>query len=294
MNYSKSAPLICIKGARVLTIKPKTPGHCSLTTFLPSHHVYAQKPDNIDRFGSCSLRYCPLFLMQIIETNASPAAVTNIVPPSQQGVLDQPQELPEPPFTDVDTIVATVEIVDQKTGPLVDEPPNQPVPETVITAVDGQITEAGADPTLRVTTEATPSRRSVERRAISDYQQVFDGTGLRADSSRDASIQGTAYLTFTIVNNATYNIADCLNFCSSVPQCGASFHVGRLLFGHDTDPRFSFSQSSPTFTTNSTTTGLTSRLGRSRISSVRSTPMCTLLLRRPTSAISNPIPSPHL
>ncbi|KAH6904684.1 hypothetical protein BKA70DRAFT_528375 [Coprinopsis sp. MPI-PUGE-AT-0042] len=147
------------------------------------------------------------------------AAVTNIVPPASQGVLNQPQELPEPPLTDTDTIVSTLEIIDQKTGPLVDEVPNLPVPETVVTAVDGELTEAGSDPTIRVTSQATPSRRAVEKRAISDYQQVFEGTGLRADSSRDASIQGTAYLTFTIVNNATYNVADCLNFCSSVSQC---------------------------------------------------------------------------
>ena len=153
------------------------------------------------------------------------------MPPSLKGIPNQPQVLVEDPVTDTDTIVSTIEIVDQKTGPLVDETPNQPVPETVVTAIDGELTEAGTDAASRATSLRTVSRRTVSKRAISDYHEVFSGTGFKADSSRDASIQGTAYLTFTIVNNATYNIADCLNFCSSVPQCGTSFHVAGLLFG---------------------------------------------------------------
>lgn len=115
--------------------------------------------------------------------------------------------------TDTTTIVQTAAIIDQKSGPSVDAPPNEPIPETAVIAVDGQVTDAG-----------TPSRRSLPRhtmqkRSPSDYKVVFNGTGTGPDD-RDASIEGTAYLTYTVVPNSTYSVDSCLDFCDRVQGCG--------------------------------------------------------------------------
>ncbi|KAG5641155.1 hypothetical protein DXG03_005881 [Asterophora parasitica] len=51
------------------------------------------------------------------------------------------------------------------------------------------------------------------------YIRQFAGTGT-GPNARDGSIEGDGYLTYTVVNNATYNVAACLNFCTSVNGCG--------------------------------------------------------------------------
>lgn len=51
------------------------------------------------------------------------------------------------------------------------------------------------------------------------YEEVFSGSGT-ARADRDGSIQGTAYLTYTVVPNSTYNVDACLDFCNSVNGCG--------------------------------------------------------------------------
>ncbi|KAJ7302501.1 hypothetical protein DFH08DRAFT_905103 [Mycena albidolilacea] len=56
----------------------------------------------------------------------------------------------------------------------------------------------------------------VAKREAGKFEKVFDG--LPADQ-HDASIQGTAYLTYTVVNNATYNVQGCLDWCSTVKGC---------------------------------------------------------------------------
>jgi hypothetical protein len=119
-------------------------------------------------------------------------------------------------------------VVDQKTGPAPDEAPDQPA-NTTITAMDGQL----VDNVLVTTTTTTSNGDSRRRRTIpgrlarrvqydGDYQQVFDGTGT-GTSDRDGSIQGSAYLTYTLINNSTYNVDACLNFCDSVNGCGMFF-----------------------------------------------------------------------
>ncbi|KAF9472402.1 hypothetical protein BDN70DRAFT_909155 [Pholiota conissans] len=62
-----------------------------------------------------------------------------------------------------------------------------------------------------VATSPSPSSNS-------KYDLVFSGTGTGPDD-RDASIQGAAYLTFTVVDNSTYNVGACLDFCDSVSSC---------------------------------------------------------------------------
>ncbi|KIJ33759.1 hypothetical protein M422DRAFT_182877 [Sphaerobolus stellatus SS14] len=41
----------------------------------------------------------------------------------------------------------------------------------------------------------------------------------QSNPSNDASIEGTAYLTYTVVPNSTYNVDACLSFCNTVPGC---------------------------------------------------------------------------
>ncbi|KAF9530204.1 hypothetical protein CPB83DRAFT_892823 [Crepidotus variabilis] len=116
-------------------------------------------------------------------------------------------------LTDATTIANTVAQVRQKAG--ASGNPNHPVPETVVTARDGKLTSKG-----QLTSNATSLAGLFERskRSPSDYILVFGGSPVNSEA-RDASIEGTAYLTFTLVSNATYNIGDCLAFCDSVREC---------------------------------------------------------------------------
>lgn len=148
------------------------------------------------------------------------AAVTTIVPPFSQGQWNAPSNALtlNGTYTDTSTIASTVNVVDQKTSTTGDIPPNQPVADTAVTAVDGQVTAAG--------TNSTASRRSFvtrsegfAKRSPSDYELVFSGTGT-TPNDRDASIEGTAYLTYTLVSNATYDVDDCLAQCDRVETCG--------------------------------------------------------------------------
>ena len=72
-----------------------------------------------------------------------------------------------------------------------------------------------------VVASSTNSRRSLNlaKRLTSGYEQVFAGTGT-GPNDRDASIEGTAYLTYTVVDNSTYNVQQCLDFCDRVDGCG--------------------------------------------------------------------------
>lgn len=105
--------------------------------------------------------------------------------------------------------------MDQKTNTTGDAPPDQPIADTVITAIDGQITGAGTD-TRRSFLEHS---EGFVKRSPSDYELVFSGTGTDPED-RDASIEGTAYLTYTLVSNATYGVDECLAKCDQVEICG--------------------------------------------------------------------------
>ncbi|EEB92092.1 hypothetical protein MPER_09450 [Moniliophthora perniciosa FA553] len=127
--------------------------------------------------------------------------------------------------TDADTIAATVAQVDQKSGAAPDAVPNEPPPPTVVTALDGTILD-NSTAVSSLSSYAAASRRGVEERspiverASSRYVKLFDGTGTNL-SDRDGSIEGTAYLTFTVVPNNTYNVDPCLDFCDRVQGCGS-------------------------------------------------------------------------
>ncbi|KAF8054343.1 hypothetical protein FPV67DRAFT_1131368 [Lyophyllum atratum] len=145
------------------------------------------------------------------------AATSGIVPPAQRGIPNTPQEVDvNGTTTDTQNIAVTVPLVDQKAGATDDAPPNQPVPDTLVTALDGQVVDSGTTVSL-LSAKARPTV-DLSRRTVAGYEQVFAGTGTRL-TDRDGSIEGTAYLTYTVVSNATYDVDACLNFCSRVNGC---------------------------------------------------------------------------
>ncbi|TFK22507.1 hypothetical protein FA15DRAFT_748594 [Coprinopsis marcescibilis] len=117
-------------------------------------------------------------------------------------------------MTDSGAILDAAREIDQKSGPGVEELPDQAVPETITTLVDGRATGRKSGPRRN-----RPGRgHRVQARAPGDYVEIFAGTGT-APIDRDASVSGTAYLTYTLVSNATYNIDACLNFCDTITGC---------------------------------------------------------------------------
>jgi len=90
------------------------------------------------------------------------------------------------------------------------------VPPTSVTAVDGTLTNS-------TIAEASTGNSTRRRRDIGRFGKRDDGfkelfSPLPA-GQHDASIEGTAYLTYTVVPNSTYNIDACLNFCAGIEGC---------------------------------------------------------------------------
>ncbi|KAH6902246.1 hypothetical protein BKA70DRAFT_1113318, partial [Coprinopsis sp. MPI-PUGE-AT-0042] len=112
-----------------------------------------------------------------------------------------------------------------KLGPGVNDLPNQPIRDTVIAPAAAVVQVDKAAPTaaawspVGAITESSPPAKSkrADRRA---YDMVFSGTGRDSDD-RDASIEGTAYLTHTLVSNATYEggLEECLAWCDGIEGC---------------------------------------------------------------------------
>ncbi|KAF5371389.1 hypothetical protein D9615_009658 [Tricholomella constricta] len=163
------------------------------------------------------------------------AATTGITPPTQRGVPDSFGALNinvNGTTTDAALIESTIPLIDQKAGATDDAPPNQPVPETTVTALDGEVVDidtGGVSVSVVAANRGLPPRPAApRRRTLQDYEQVFAGTGTGPDD-RDGSIEGTAYLTYTVVSNATYDVDACLSFCSRVAGCGALLSLPVLL-----------------------------------------------------------------
>ncbi|KAG6918640.1 hypothetical protein DXG01_012759 [Tephrocybe rancida] len=150
-----------------------------------------------------------------------------------------PSLYPDAPYTDIAHIADTLGRVKQKGGPASDELPNRPVSNTVVTALDGKLSTVAISPAVRsvwskhgdsLKPRASRHGSFWAKRTHSGYSKVFDGTGThRAD--RDGSIEGTAYLTYTVVSNATYNINDCLAACDRVSGCV----FANLYYEHNND-----------------------------------------------------------
>ncbi|KAJ7698061.1 hypothetical protein B0H17DRAFT_1197044 [Mycena rosella] len=146
-------------------------------------------------------------------------SATALVPPGHQGVPNQastPDNTPAP-TPDNAVIADTASQVNQKSSAPIDAPPNADVAATTVTAVDGTVTDGNT------TIAAASAGNSTRRRDVgrfgkrqSGFEQVF--AGLPA-GQHDASIEGTAYLTYTVVNNATYNVDACLAWAATIPNC---------------------------------------------------------------------------
>lgn len=182
-----------------------------------------------------------------------PLECSGLVAPAYQGV---PATVNDPldfngTSTDSSSITSTALQVDQKAGATGDVPPDQPVANTTVTAVDGNLVNATIPtPASRRDLDARGSESHLTRRNNSNYELVFWGTGT-GPNDRDAAIEGTAYLTYTVVSNTTYDIDDCLAFCDSVEDCGRylNFIEGTARIPNSLSTR----QFSQTCTTNSTT-----------------------------------------
>ncbi|KAG5641038.1 hypothetical protein DXG03_006312 [Asterophora parasitica] len=81
-------------------------------------------------------------------------------------------------------------------------------------AVDGKVLDVGISAQTGDRVAGGPNL--AERAPI--FRQEFAGTGTGVDD-RDGSIVGNAYLTYTVLNNATYDVTGCINFCNSVNRC---------------------------------------------------------------------------
>ncbi|KAJ7853310.1 hypothetical protein B0H14DRAFT_3108485 [Mycena olivaceomarginata] len=142
-------------------------------------------------------------------------SATAIVPPGHQGSPHQPVDDVPAPTPDNDLIAQTVGQVDQKTGPPVDAPPNADVPPTGVTAIDGTVTNSTI---AEVSAGNSARRRNAGRfgKRQSGFKKIFDG---KPADQKDASIEGTAYLTYTVVPNSTYNVDACLNWAAKIDGC---------------------------------------------------------------------------
>lgn len=185
------------------------------------------------------------------------AATTAVTPPALRGQAASNNNTLDLSGTGTDSssIASTANIVEQKDGAGSDNsPPGEPPANTSVTATDGELTAAGS---LR---RRIASPRSVKR-DISEFTEVFAGTGT-GPNDRDGSIEGTAYLTYSLVPNATYDVSACLTYCDSVEGCGedlispfANFSQAKL---------YLYAQSSRISSTSSTTLFSTSFSARSR------------------------------
>ncbi|KAJ7625788.1 hypothetical protein FB45DRAFT_922306 [Roridomyces roridus] len=128
-------------------------------------------------------------------------AASAIVPPGKQGDLNQPADDTPAPTPDNDAIADTAGQVNQKSAVPVTAAPSDNVPATTVTAVDGDLVNS------TVASVADSSRR--RKRQTSQPGEYIEVFAPKAAGVHDASIEGTAYLTYTVVNNATYNVDGC-------------------------------------------------------------------------------------
>jgi len=154
------------------------------------------------------------FIRKLTSLLTVAASVTNVIPPASKGTWNHPAGsvvASHDALTDAATIANTIVLINQKTGAT--GIPNHPVSQTAVTAIDGRVLAKSASPS------ALTRSPDVLTRSVGEYELVFSGTGVGPEA-RDAAIEGTAYLTFTLIPNSTYNVAACLNFCSSIKGCG--------------------------------------------------------------------------
>ncbi|KAJ6475976.1 hypothetical protein C8R47DRAFT_662465 [Mycena vitilis] len=139
-----------------------------------------------------------------------------LVPPGQQGRPNPAMTVDvAPQMPDNALIAQTASEVNQKGGAAFDASPNVPVVPTLVTAIDGTLTNITI---TNASNASTASRRKIGRsmKRQSGFENVFEALPA---GQHDGSIEGTAYLTYTVVNNATYNVEACTAWCATIEGC---------------------------------------------------------------------------
>ncbi|KAF8626637.1 hypothetical protein AX15_004777 [Amanita polypyramis BW_CC] len=145
-------------------------------------------------------------------------ATLNVIPPARKGrpALIANTLNPHDGMTDASKIASTATVVRQKGGASDNTLPNKPVTDTVVTAMDGELTLLGSPNQSLARRNENVTKGGAHIRT--DYTQIFVGNGT-GPSDRDAAIEGTAYLTYTLVPNSTYNVDVCLDYCNNMDGC---------------------------------------------------------------------------
>ncbi|KAJ7782055.1 hypothetical protein DFH07DRAFT_901039 [Mycena maculata] len=155
-----------------------------------------------------------LFRRILVLVAALCASAQYTLPPASQAAQDSASGTSDLPSNSTDTasIVQTAQMVNQKSGATDGTPPDLPQDPTQVTAVDGLIMVSNIS---NSNSTDVPVHRA-GKRAPSDYALVFNG-----NNTYDAAVQGTAYLTYTLVSNASYaeGLAESFTFCDNTPGC---------------------------------------------------------------------------
>ncbi|KAJ7255521.1 hypothetical protein B0H12DRAFT_1233119 [Mycena haematopus] len=133
-----------------------------------------------------------------------PPALNYAVQEPANNTLDIPNNL-----TDV---FDTAKVINQaRCAPADDTPPGLPPASTMVTALDGEIMLNNISDSSSI-----DLLHAARRRDFFDYELVFAGT-----ADNDAPVQGTAYLTYTLVSNSSYDQGktECLDFCTKTEGC---------------------------------------------------------------------------
>lgn len=133
--------------------------------------------------------------------------------------------------SEFDLIVSTAHRVFQKQSAPSTAPPDLPVSPTALTALDGVIQDSAHAVSKRAKALEWPSRKFLrfarrirgKKLQFGGFKKIFGGTGT-ALGDRDASIEGTAYLTFTTIHDERYEDAaeTCIKWCAGIEKCGTS------------------------------------------------------------------------
>ncbi|KAJ7246915.1 hypothetical protein B0H12DRAFT_1125721 [Mycena haematopus] len=144
------------------------------------------------------------------------SSASAIVPPGQQGAFSQAvTQSSDGPSTDASLIAQTVGQVNQKSGVPDDEAPDADVASTSVTAIDGVLTSSTVGDVAGSASRRRRPRHYFGRfdRRQSGFEEIFAGLPAGQD---DAAIEGTAYLTYTLVPNSTYNVDACLAWAATI------------------------------------------------------------------------------
>lgn len=131
--------------------------------------------------------------------------------------------------TDFNKIVGAVQLVNPKVRVNPDNgPPGHAPAATLVTVLDGEVVNQPVSKAKRsfhfmkrylskfVRRHRGPTHVA---RQVGGFKKIFGGTGTERES-RDASIQGSSYLTYTVIpNDGNYNADACVEFCSNIKGC---------------------------------------------------------------------------